>query len=244
MTTEHLSLSPHPDQETAARAAATALSAELSSLAQARTPVLLLVSGGSALRILDEIDPSGLGELLTLGVLDECYSSDPAVNNFHQLMQTRLYQAAQASGASLIDSRVQNNETQADLRARLEQALRQWTATHPTGVIVITQGIGPDGHTAGVLPFPEDPGKFATLFMDDAVWVAAYDASDKNPHPLRVTTTLAFLQQVHSSILFACSVDKKAALDATLAEVGALAQTPARIIHQMRRVQVFTDISD
>jgi 6-phosphogluconolactonase/glucosamine-6-phosphate isomerase/deaminase len=230
------------DKATATHEAAAALSAELTRLAQEKTPVLLLVSGGSALAILDSIDPAGLGPLVTLGVLDERYSTDPQVNNFQQLMQTSLYTNAKGSGSNFIDTRVQEAETQASLSARFEDALRAWKKAHPTGQLIITQGIGPDGHTSGVLPFPENPARFSELFIDPSIWVAAYDASGKNPYPLRVTTTLSFLQQVNNSFVFACGEDKKAALAALLADDGSLAQTPARIIHQMPQVAVFTDI--
>ena len=44
-------------------------------------PVLLLLSGGSALSFLDFVEISE-GMSLTLGVLDERFSADPLSNNF------------------------------------------------------------------------------------------------------------------------------------------------------------------
>lgn len=239
---ESLTFFKSKDKATATHEAAAALSAELTRLAQEKIPVLLLVSGGSALAMLDSIDPAGLGPLVTLGVLDERYSSDPQVNNFQQLMQTSLYANAKASGSNFIDTRVQEGETQTSLSARFEDALLSWKKAHPTGQLIITQGIGPDGHTSGVLPFPENQEKFERLFLDRERWVTAYDAASKNPYPLRVTTTLTFLQQVDKAIVFVCGEDKRTALAAVLATDGSLSQIPARIIHQMSQVVIFTDI--
>lgn len=242
MNTEQFVLVRKEDKSAATIAATSALSTELSHLAEAKTPVLVLVSGGSALQLLNDIQESGLTPQVTLGVLDERYSMDPQINNFLQLKQTTLYSKALAQGCHFIDTSVQAAESQEDLRARFESALQQWKDANPSGHIVITQGMGPDGHTSGVLPFPEDPEKFAQLFLNPSVWVATYDATGKNQYPLRVTTTLSFLQRVDISIMFICGEDKRAALSFVLANEGILAQTPARIARDMQQVTIFTDI--
>ena len=109
--------------------------------------------------------------------------------------------------------------------------------------MVITQGIGEDGHTAGIMPYPENSALFKSLFDDPEKWVVGYDAEGRNEHPLRVTVTLSFLREVvDHSIVYAVGDGKKEALRQVLAETGTLWQTPARIIHEMRNVMLFTDL--
>ena len=45
-------------------------------------PVLLLLSGGSSLSILDYVNTSSLGENLTITMLDERFSQEAEANNF------------------------------------------------------------------------------------------------------------------------------------------------------------------
>lgn len=180
-------------------------------------PLLLFLSGGSSLDLLDYTDTSGLNEQVAIGVLDE------RGDNFARLRETRFFAEAQKKGIHTMDLE--------------EGALRAWK-----GRIVITLGIGPDGHTAGILPYPEDAAAFEILFNDPNHWVVGYDAAGKNPYPLRVTVTLPFLRQVDASVVYACGKGKKEALTRLIAREGSLAETPARITCEMKRVSLFTDL--
>lgn len=242
MSKEAISIFKNKDKELVVHEASVALSAELVRFAEREISVLLLVSGGSAFKILDDVDILGLGSLVTIGVLDERYSTDSQVNNYQQLMRTSLFEKAGVSGCDFIDTRVEKDETQEGLGVRFEKKIRMWKEVNPTGQIVITQGMGPDGHTSGILPFPENPKRFEELFMDPEKWVSTYDADTKSPYPLRVTTTLPFLRRVDKSFLFVCGEEKRIALSLALAENGSLPQIPARVIHEMSSVSIFTDI--
>lgn len=126
---------------------------------------------------------------------------------------------------------------------RLEASLHGWMAAHPDALVIATMGIGADGHTAGVMPFPEDETYFHKTFLDAERWVVGYDAGTKSPYPDRVTTSLAFLRDIVSSaVVYAVGTDKRSALERILASTGSLAETPARILSEMSRVDVFTDI--
>ena len=233
----------YPSKKMATREASLALSKELTQLSIKKIPILLLLSGGSALKLLDNVDISWIGHNVTIGVLDERFSTDESVNNYSQLTKTKFYQQSREAGCSFIETYVLSNETQEMLCERFEKALKEWKQTNPTGIIFITQGEGPDGHTSGVLPFPENPELFKELFLNPKKWVVAYDANSKSSYPLRVTTTLSFLKEVNISFLFVCGSDKKGALSSALDAEGTLAETPARIIQEMPDVRIFTDIS-
>lgn len=205
-------------------------------------PILLLLSGGSALKLLTGIDTSTLGPHVTIGVLDERYSTDPTENNWAQIMSTEFFAKAQEQGCTWIDTRVQPEETQEQLAQRFETSLKTWRNEYPAGkgIIIATQGMGEDGHTSGVMPFPEDPETFATLFYDENNWVVGYDASGKNHYPLRVTTTLSFMKHIDVSIFYVTGKSKESILQAVLSD-GSYAEYPARIIHEMPQVLLFTD---
>jgi len=200
--------------------------------AYSHVPMLFLSSGGSSLELLDGLE---IGENVAVSVLDGRYSTDPQVNNFSQLLNF-------VTASKIIDTRVQEGESLEALAKRFERGLRDWKDKHPTGKIIITQGMGPDGHTSGIMPYPEDPQLFEALFNNTEHWVAGYDAKEKNEYPLRVTTTMTFLRIVDYSVAYITGEKKTAAFERVLAESGSLAETPARIMREMKDIQVFTDI--
>ena len=207
--------------------------------------VLLLLSGGSAFGVLSGIATDALPANLMIGMLDDRWSSDLAANNFAQFTETEFYALAKTAGATFVDSRVDVElESLPTYAARLDTALHTWRAANPTGRIVITQGIGPDGHTAGIMPYPEDPALFKTFFEERGRWVVGYDAGEKTRYPLRATVSLPFLrEEVDFSLVFVVGAEKKQTIENMLAETGALAATPARIVHEMKKVFIVTDVS-
>ncbi len=206
-------------------------------------PTLFLSSGGSSLGILNFVDAKNLGSFLTVSVSDDRFSDDPAINNFSQLMALPFYESAQKANCRFIDTRPKGaslNET----GERFNQSLRRWVAAHPDGTVIMTEGIGPDRHTCGMMPYPEAPNQFKDLFMNNDIWALGYDNHGKNEFHERITVTIPFLRQfVKASIVYATGESKREALEATLAPIGTLAETPARIIQELPHVELYTDIT-
>ncbi len=210
------------DAETAAQQAAKALEEAIAG----SSPVLLLLSGGSPLEILKYV--SSVDPRVTVSVSDDRFSTDPAINNFAQIQSL--------NAQHWIDTRPLPAETVEDVGHRFDVALKKWKQDNPTGKIVMTQGIGLDGHTVGIMP--------GCIFEDPDVWAVGYDAKEKNKYPLRVTVTMPFLRMVDDSILYVCGPDKKRPLEDTLRVTplrGGLSEMPARIIHEMKHCLLFTD---
>jgi 6-phosphogluconolactonase/glucosamine-6-phosphate isomerase/deaminase len=206
-------------------------------------PLLLLVSGGSAMDLLEGIETKHLGSRTTISVLDVRFSTDPSVNNFLQLKATKFYERAYATGADFIETVPHDTETVEDLARRYESALREWTRANPYGRVVITQGIGPDGHTAGIMPYPENQKLFQKLFERESQWVVGYDAVGKNQYSLRVTATIPFLKNiVDTAVVYVVGEEKHDALKRSLAPQGTLYETPARIIKEIKNATVFTNL--
>lgn len=205
-------------------------------------PILFLVSGGSARSLLEGINDKNLTSNMTLCVLDERYSKDEEVNNYLQLLVTDFFERAQNSGVHIINTTIMRNERMDEMAERLEGTLRLWVESNPNGVIIATMGIGADGHTAGIMPYPEAITLFNQLFENPNKWVVAYHAQNKNPYPMRITTTFPFLRKINHAVVLVVGDEKQKALLKTLDEQGSLPETPARIIQEMKDVTCITTI--
>jgi len=178
----------------------------------------------------------------TVGMTDERFSQDPNVNNFAQLCETSFFQKAEEHNAYFIDTRVQTGEDIEMLSKRFEGALRDWKEEHPGGRVVITQGVGQDGHTIGIMPYPKEKDVFCELFDTKERWVQGYEVQGKSEYPLRITITLPFLRMVDHCVMYMVGEEKKEALSRMLRAEGNLWETPSRIMHEMKEVTLFTDI--
>ena len=227
-----------PDKDAAAAEAGEYLNSYL--IDNKKRALLLMLSGGSAFNILDYVGQAALGENLTVSVLDERFSEDPSINNFSQLQKSDFYQLALEAGASFFGTLPRPNESMFELAARWEKNLHTWKTKNPQGLILASLGMGPDGHTAGIFPFPEDAGKFHQLFENDN-WVTAYDAAGKNPFPQRVTTTATFFKQIDFGFAYVCGQEKSAMLKRALEGNDEFSALPACAWQNIKEVMVFTD---
>lgn len=207
--------------------------------------ILLLFSGGSAFALVDNIHPKILSKKHTISVLDERYTFDEGDSNFSILSRTSLFKQAVKNGAQTIDPRPLKDEPLSACAQRFDLALKHWHILHRDGVVLVTMGIGPDGHTSGILPMPEDSNTFSKLFFDEKVCAVGYQATpDKNPHTDRITTTATYLQRhVEHATVVATGLPKKGALLSVAENKKSVATMPAMILQKMKHVDLFTDIS-
>lgn len=203
--------------------------------------VLFLTSGGSSFDLLTSLQVPT--KHISIGVLDERYSTNSAINNFTQLKNTDFFKRSKDVFEQILDSSVHKGESLEEFAHRFESLLRNWRRRFPEGVIVATVGMGPDGHVSGIMPYPESEVLFQGIFNDPRRWVIGYDAGNKNQYHERATTTLPFMKKnIDFAIAYISGENKKDALSRVLAEEGRLNDTPARILHEMRDVAIFTDI--
>jgi 6-phosphogluconolactonase/glucosamine-6-phosphate isomerase/deaminase len=206
-------------------------------------PKLLLLSGGSSFAILDFIDTSLLGPETFISMSDERYSNDSKVNNFLLLKDTTFYKRTKENGCEFIDTSIYNGETIEELASRFETSLRKWLEENPKGKVFATMGMGPDGHTCGIMPYPENHILFDSQF-NSANFVVGYDAKDKNEFPLRITVTIAMIKKIDEAVMYVSGENKGAHLKRVLEDAGTLAETPARIWKEIKNVEIFTDITE
>ena len=209
-------------------------------LSQNNGPVLLLIAGGSAFSILDFIDVSALSNRVTIHLSDERFYADEK-NNFVQFQKTQFYKRAVLRNVACVDSQVLPKETFPNYHSRFERQIKKWMTENKDGKIIATFGIGPDGHTSGIMPFPENPTLFKQLFQEEEITVG-YSAEGKNEFALRVTTTLTFVQKyVQVGIVYCVGSNKIPALRAVVSERGSLTITPARVLNEIKILDLFTD---
>lgn len=202
--------------------------------------VLFLTSGGSAFTVLDRISDEVIGPYLTIGMLDERYDPENKLTNYAQLRKTTFYKKAVQRGCRLIDTSTKKGQTQNELAQSIETELRDWKTTHPRGVVMVTLGIGPDGHTAGIMPFPENVKKFHELFEGDR-WVVGYDAAEKNPIRLRVSATCTFLRTMVDFTRVFVVGKEKGEIFAKVCTNNDLATYPGSIIRLLSHGSVYVD---
>ena len=203
------------------------------------SPTLLLLSGGSALEILTYTILQGRTENLTVMIVDERFDKNPEENNFSRIQKTNFYERATKAGTHFINTSWGTAESVEALGILMDSALKSWVSEHSRGVIYMTLGIGTDGHTAGIMPFPEDHQKFNTLFNDQTTLAVGYDASGKNPIPLRATITFPFMRFAKATIVYAVGANKKEPLLKALSSDGVLAETPARIFNELENLTLY-----
>lgn len=228
-------------REAAAAAAGEALNKLLAE--NRKRPILLLLSGGSALSILNYIEPSSLSENLTITMLDERFSSAPQVNNFLQLQKCNFYRLAQEANANFLNTLPRLKESIEDMRARLENSFKKWQKTNPRGKILATMGMGADGHIAGIFPYPDNLKFFKSTFENSHLY-AAYSAVGKHQHEDRITATLTLFRNIDESIVFICGAEKKDKFHELISGQSQSHVLPAAGIFKTKHYQIFTDISE
>ncbi len=208
-------------------------------------PTLFLISGGSALKILDYIKTNDFDERIAASVLDERFSRDKEINNFLQLRQTNFYAKTRKVGVIFINTVPKEKEDPEEFAKRYDEAIKKWRRQNKEGKIIALMGMGEDGHVAGVLPCPEDEEYFRKTFIETDKWIVSYDAGAKNQYPIRVTATMRFiLDEIDKVIFYAAGENKRKALElATRKTTNAkINEIPAVIINQIRDIKIFTDI--
>jgi len=205
-------------------------------------PTLLLVSGGSSLDILEYVNSTSLRSNISFGQIDERWTKDERFLNAAMFRGTQFFKKSSEQGLPFIAMNVLEASTFAECAIQYERYLKQWKSVFQEGVILALLGIGADGHIAGVMPNPNQPDEFTAMFYDTRSWVVGYDTKGKGEFPSRATLSLHFLlQEVTTSFVYACGKEKKGAMGKLFTADGTLAEIPARILHEMPSVYLFSD---
>jgi len=172
---------------------------------RATEDILLLCSGGSALSILDHIDTNIVTPMLTLGVVDERFTTEESGNNFLQLSRKPLFEAIFERGEGILSSQIMGRETFDQFYERIKKALQGYFENHTQAHVIGIFGIGEDGHTAGI--FPKTENEFSKVYRIDQIVVPVED--EKNLYPERISITPKCIEEhIDEVILYAVGENK------------------------------------
>ena len=206
--------------------------------ARGNNPTLLLLAGGSALAVLDHIDPQILGPHLTIMMMDDRFSIEPAVSNYLQFAMSSFGIQATQAGVTIVNGLPRStNDPLETYAARLNTTL---TELITEGVYTIALfGIGTDGHTAGIFPMNESDFA-ATYEVSDSMIVPIFDAP--NEYRERISITPTFIRNhINESYVYAVGSEKQAVISRTNGHAP-IHELPARI-HADTNAILFTDLS-
>ena len=185
--------------------------------------VLWLLSGGSAVpvavAVAGRLNPSLLPSL-TITLIDERYGPVGHKDSNWQALMT----AGLTSGANLLP--VLTGASLASTVTRwskeLDHALE--AASFRIGLL----GIGPDGHTSGILP------NSSAVTANGIVY--AYEGGGFE----RITTTFETIKRLDEAVVYAIGESKRPVLE-RLNEDIPLAEQPAQILKQLPKTTIFND---
>lgn len=219
---------------------------ELALILREHGPCLVFYSGGSGLPLLallyDELKNEDLSHAI-FAPADE--RRDREHSNVAAFQKLDVFSLLEHLGATMIDCgdlerplSVIADEYDEQVKLLIED-IREFD-----GVVISLLGMGDDGHTAGIFPYPEDAEYFATTFIDTDRMVVGYDVGQKNQFRERITLTTAALSQSDYVFVYAVGENKRVALSQALqaGEIGS-ARIPARLWQSFRDVTLFTDIT-
>lgn len=181
----------------------------LNSQLQARN-VLWLLAGGSAKNYYEHVGKLLDGELdftkLTISLGDERYDINPNHNTatWPELEKLDVFKMLQDKGAKvfqILSGGTIEVETER-FHSLLEKELQQ------ESYVLANQGIGADGHTAGIIPI-EDKESFKETYLNKGYVVGHAKGGE---HPNRVTISPSMLLRADGILAYAVGDDKKPAL--------------------------------
>ncbi|MEX0931612.1 MAG: 6-phosphogluconolactonase [Candidatus Paceibacterota bacterium] len=210
----------------------------LTEMLRGRKETLLLISGGSAFSVLDYVDSKVLTPELTIAMLDERYSNDEQVNNYLQFTRTALYGKAIDAGVNIFTTSIIDSETKEEMASRYNTFLSEWMQENKKGNIAVVFGIGADGHTAGIAPHL--PSQLFSSLFESNEFVIAYETEYLEPSE-RITTTATFFKYVTHGICYAVGEDKREAIGHVMEGGGLISEVPARVLHRVPHLHLFTD---
>lgn len=191
--------------------------------------VLWLLSGGSAINseveIIKSLKQSGQTDNLTIMLMDERYGPvGHPDSNWQQLLNA----GADFGGLQAISVLSEHMGTLEETAVVFAKQLA--SAMEAADITIGLFGLGPDGHTAGILP-----GSPATVETGQVV------VSYKTPQFDRITPTRPALLKIGVGYVFAFGDSKLPALTRLQANQESFAQLPAKLLWDLPEVYVYND---
>ena len=198
--------------------------------------MLCLLAGGSALDVVEFIQPIYKSECRTTFIMgDERVSGVATENNFLQMR-------ARYSGFRIlnhtIDTSIQENEKAQDFSKRIMKKISSALAETKNLKIISVLGVGTDGHTAGI--FPMGRKEFIKTYPSNQTYVPVIlNGSELN---FRASFTPAWiLENTTELFLYAAGKEKLDVLYMLIGENKSSHERPVELVKQHINAHVYTD---
>jgi 6-phosphogluconolactonase/glucosamine-6-phosphate isomerase/deaminase len=178
---------------------------------------------------------------VTAVILDERFDQTNENNNFSQIENLSWSSYFLENGGTFISTKVLDTDTQKSLAERFEMQIEKWITKNPNGRVIALFGMGNDGHTAGIFPYPENKVFFDEMFDGERI-IASYDADTKNKFSKRITTTNALFKRIDLGFAYIFGNDKKAALDDFRSGIKEVSELPVMFLKNIKKIKIVTDI--
>lgn len=210
----------------------------IASLAAGVEDTVCLLSGGSALDIVEYLDAAYSGECRTIFMMgDERVSRESTVNNYLQLVSRY---GSQQVAKHVIPTVPLVNESPELFAARIENIFLQLLSNLKNPKIIAVLGVGMDGHTSGI--FPMNKETFGAVYRDDRTYVSI-PAEGLRIDPRASFTPSWLLTNVDEIIGYVTGESKLSILQNLLNESKEIHERPAEVIKQHRNAHLYTDLS-
>jgi len=199
--------------------------------------VLCLISGGSAFAIYDHIKLSESAKGRTIFCMgDERVREGAHENNYSQLVQTC---PDFVNTHQVIDTSIEDDEDPEKFSLRINRILEKIFTDKKDLKVISILGMGPDGHTAGIFPMPQD--RFRDTYEADLTYVPVVVEGLTIDARASITPTF-ILHRVDHVIGYITGEAKQAKLNELINQDLELYDMPAQIIKQHKDAVIFTDI--
>ncbi len=200
-------------------------------------PILVLYAGGSALTVFDYLHLDAESQVRTIFCAgDERVSGEQSLNNHLQLKERLLDRVHEFT---LVDTVAQNDDTPESFAIRINAELEKIFTEHKNLHVISVQGLGADGHTAGIFPLSED--HFSDVYDHDSTYVAVQVKGLTIDS--RASITPGFIQnRVDELYGYVAGEAKKMTLESLENDSKAIHEMPAQLFKTHKNCQVYTDI--
>lgn len=213
-----------------AKAAVHAIAELLLSELGAGKNVLWLVSGGSAieaqvstLNTVKRANPDALASLTILPIDERFGAYGHEASNSAQMRQAGFAPEA-ATWIDILEGSPSFEQAARSYANHLSAALAS------AQMVVATLGLGPDAHTAGLLPH-------SPAVSDTTSEIVAYSWTDYT----RLTTGIAPFKHIDIAFVLAYGETKKRALERLHANVEVIEELPSKVLYEIPSVTVYND---
>lgn len=199
--------------------------------------VLCVLSGGSALDIVEHIREVEKSECRTIFIMgDERGSRDAKINNSLQLQNRYPDHYVTKNFILTVPEASENLETFSD---RFSAILTKTISKLKNPKIIQVLGVGSDGHTAGVFPLPKET--FDSVYENQDIQVVPVHLKELTIDSRASVTPNWIRKSVDEVIAYIAGEGKKMILESLINESKEINERPAELIKLHKRATVYTD---